>query len=77
MECNWETQLETEHDPQPGDWVLELVEEIPGYDVYDVNNGVGRVIGHAHALQAVRDRNPEGRPIYFHEKNGSYRLWEP
>lgn len=73
---SWEKQLETDFEPRPGDWVLELVEQIPGYDVYDVNNGVGRIIGHAPALAAIKDRNPEQRPIYFHEKNGSYREWQ-
>lgn len=72
---NFETQMETDADPAPGDWVLEIVEDIPGYTVYDVNNGVGRVIGYGPAIAAIRERNPEGRDIWLHDKDGNYRKW--
>ena len=71
----WEAQMATDHDPEPGDWVIEIVEEIPGYTVYDVNNGVGRIVGYGPLMAALTERNPEERPIWLRDNDGEYRPW--
>ena len=71
----WEEQMATDHEPEPGDWVVQVVEEIPGYTVYDVNNGVGRVVGYGPVMQKITERNPEERAIWLLDKDGEYRPW--
>lgn len=78
-----DAELSTEHEPQAGDWVFEIAEEIPvrGHQapmtVYDVNNGVGRVVGYGPLMAAIMERNDDNRPVWFHDKgDGSYRKWE-
>lgn len=71
----WEEQMATDHEPAPGDWVVQVVEEIPGYTVYDVNNGVGRVVGYGDVMAKIAALNPEERAIWLLDNDGEYRPW--
>lgn len=63
-------------EPSPGDWVIQLVEDNPGFAVYEINNGVGRVVGLGPTEAKVSELNPEGRPVFLLDRDGEYRRWE-